>query len=591
MIILKNALVLSYNKNNTFGRYSILINENRITDMAESGSKAGYDKLKKWLEMYSNQAEVVDSSRKLIMPPFVNPCVKSEGLALHYLLKQRHYESKEADLCTDLIFNYLYQEMPGEETLADLQNIYNYSFYRQLKSGTTRFNEFSLRKDINHFQPIQNMIKKSQLQVSVCFPAAQDVNTLRDYKYLNPSFYLTQENHLTVYDISNITELKNNYVSRLYLEVATNKGVTEKFHLTFQKSVIALLNEYGLLDESTSLINPIYLSYDDLKIIADKGANIIVCPRDLVQFSDKYFPIDDFISHGIRFSIGTGWLGEDIFKDVRLFRNRYRDLNLTSAELLNAITKFPNEMFFHPDADERSYSVDINRKADMVFVDLTDIRFQFFPESSGFMHISDFLLDNLTINNISDVIINGEFKVKERKLVGVDEDAIIAGIEETRQRLYKVGKYEELQSKKERRLKVEELDLSARDEDEVRLFSNVESQPIEFIPKEEFKVKIKASISRPKPVPGQRTLFEEPEQTSVIQIYEYKETPELNLLVTEFSDSKTVEEEVVQVKAVDESILMRLGTAVKKPPEKQKSVVSESKVELPKDVRLKFGDE
>jgi len=590
LIILKNAFVLSFNKNNSFGRYSILINENRITDMAESGPK-GQEKLDKWIELYSTRAEVVDCSGKLIMPPFVNPCVKSEGLPLHYLLKHRHYESKENDLCTDLIFNYLYQEMPGEEALTDLQNIYNFSFYRQLKSGTTRFNEFSLRKDINHFQPISNVLKKSQLQVSVCYPVTQEVNTIRDFKYLNPSFYLTQENHLTVYDISNITELKNNYVSRLYLEVATNKEVTEKFHLTFQKSVIALLNEYGLLDQSTSLINPIYLSYDDLKLITDKGANIIVCPRDLMHFSNKYFPIDDYISHGIKFSIGTGWLGEDIFKDVRLFRNRFRELNLTSAELLNSITRFPNEMFFHPDADDRNYSVDINRKADMIFIDLTDIRFQFFPESSSYMHISDFLLDNLTINNISDVIINGVFKVKDRKISGVDEDSIIESITQTRERLYSAGKYQELQNRKERKQKVEELDLSARDDDEVRLFSNIEPRTVEFIPKEEFKVKTKISVIRQKPAPGQRTLFEELEQTSVIQIDEYKETPELNLLATEFSDSKTVEEEVVQVRAVDESILMRLSTGVKKPAEKPKPEGSDSKVELPKNVKLKFGDD
>src|SRR4030095_2695317 len=309
MKILKNAYVFSFNKDNHFGRYSILINENRITDMAETGA-LGQEKLNKWIQQYENRADIVDCSRKLVMPPVVNSCVKSEGSPIQYLLKHRHYENPEGDLCTDLIFNYLYQELPGDDTIADLQSIYNYSFNKLLKSGITMFNEFSLRKDINHFQPVSNALKQTSQNASICYSIAQDISTIRNFKFLNPSFYLTQENLLTVYDISNISELKSNYVSRLYLEVATNKEITEKFRVNFHKSIIALLDEFGLLDETTSLINPIYLSYDDLKIITDKRANIIVCPRDLASFSNKYFPIDDYISHGIRFSLGTGWLGE-----------------------------------------------------------------------------------------------------------------------------------------------------------------------------------------------------------------------------------------------------------------------------------------
>ena len=587
--ILKDAYVFSFNKNRDFGKYSILINENKITDIAESGTK-GQAKLDKWIEQYINRADIVDCSKKLIMPPLVNSCVKSEGLPIHYLMKRRHYENAEDDLCTDLIFNYLYQELPGEEAMNDLNNIYSYSFNRLLKSGITMFNEFSLRKDINHLQPITSVLKQTSQRASICYPITQDINTIRDYKYLNPSFYLTQENLLTVYDISNISELKSSYISRLYLEVATNKDITDKFRLTFHKSVIALLDEYGLLDQSTSLINPVYLSYDDLKIITSKGASIIVCPRDLITFSNKYFPIDDYISHGIRFSIGTGWLGEDIFKDVRLFRNRYKELNLSSVDLLNAITKFPFEHYFDGDTAENSYTVDINKKADLIFIDLSDVRFMLFPESSDYEHICDFLLDNLTTNNISDVMINGVFKVKDRKISDIDEDAILDAITETRKRLYKFGKYDEIKKRTERKQHVEKLDMRSRSEDEIKLFAEGSSGRNEPDMKEDFKIKSRFHIMKQKPVPGQKSLFEEVDQANIIQCDDYKETPGLNLLVTDFFDSKSVEEDLVQVKAVDETIMKKLG-AVEKKSEKTKTVTTDSKIELPKNVKLRFGDD
>lgn len=587
--ILKDAYVFSCSRTRIFGKYSILISDNKITDIAESGAK-GQQKLDKWTEQYSNRADIIDCSRKMIMPPIVNSCVKSEGLPIHYLMKKRHYENTEDDLCTDLIFNYLYQELPGEEAVNDLFNIYNYSFNRLLKSGVTMFNEFSLRKDINHLQPVTSVLKQTSQRAGICYPITQDLNTIRDYKYLNPSFYLTQENLLTVYDISNISELKSSYISRLYLEVATNKDITDKFRLTFHKSVIALLDEYGLLDESTSLINPVYLSYDDLKIITSKGASVIVCPRDLITFSNKYFPIDDYISHGIRFSIGTGWLGDDIFKDVRLFRNRYKELNLSSVELLNAITKFPFEHYFEGDSGENCYTIEVNKKADLIFIDISDLRFMLFPESNDYEDICDFLLDNLTTNNISDVMINGIFKVKDKKLIDADEAAIADAITETRNRLYKSGKYDEIKKRTERKERVEKLDMSSRSEDEIKLFAEDPSGKQEPEMKDEFRIKSRFPVMKQKHVPGQRSLFEESDQASIIQCDDYKETPELNLLVTDYFDSKQAEEEFVQVKAVDETILKKLG-AVEKKPEKAKTPVTESKIELPKNVKLRFGDD
>lgn len=587
MIILKNAYVFSFNRNYEFGRYSLLINENKITDIADLTTK-GESKLAKWIELHSNTAEIIDCSNKILMPPLVNPCVKSEGALIHYLLKRRHYEKNDDDLCTDLIFNYIYQELPGEEAKKDLAGIYNYSYSRLLKSGVMAFNEFSLRKDINHLQPIAGALKATGQKSSVCYPVKQDANTIRNYKYLNPSYYLTQENLLTVYDISNITELRSHGVRNLFLEVAVNKDVTDSFKVTFHKSVISVLDEYGLIDENTSLINPLYLDYNDFKIITDRKANVIVCPRDLNHFTSRYFPLDDYIGHGIKFCIGTGWLGEDLLKDVRLFRNKYRELNISSVDLLLAVTKVPYHIYFDGDITGAGCLIDINRQADLIMVDLSDSRFQFFPEDEDFESVCDFIIDNLTGFNISDVIINGEFKVKNNKPVGLNEEEVITQVNETRSRLYKTGKYEELKKKKESRRTSELLDMSGRTSDEIKLFAETQDETITTETKEEFRIKTKIPVFRQRNIPGQRNLFEEID-SKITRSDEFQETPEINLLVADNLASKSVEEDIIQAKIVDDTIIKKLGT--EKKAEKQKMMNNESKVELPKNVKLKFGDD
>ena len=590
MKILKDAYVLTFNRNNDFGRYSLLLNESKITDMADSTAK-GNAKVDKWIEQYQGSAEIVDCSRKIIMPPLVNSCLRSEGSLIHYLLKRRHYEKAEEDLCTDLIFNYLYQELTGEGIQADLLNIYDYSFNRSLRSGVAYLNEFSLRKDTNHLAPITKAMNATGQSVSVCYPIKQDSNTVRDYKYLNPSFYITQENQLTVYDISGITDLKNHNLCDIFLEVAVNKEVTEQFRQNFHKSVISLFDEYGLIDSHTSLINPLYLDYNDMKIIKDKKANIIICPRDLNYFTARYFPIDDFIGHGINYSVATGWLGEDILKDLRLFRNKYRELNLSSTELLNSITRTPHSLYFNRESDtDNSYSIDINKSADLAFIDLTDLRFQFFPEEFTFESVCDFIVDNLTSQNFSDMMIAGEFKVKDNRSLVSDEVELIGKINATREILYKTGKYDELKKKQKARESSEKLDMTGRTDDEIKFSSENDENVILTEDKEEFRIKTRIPAFRQKKTPGQRSLFEEFEHVSIVQSDDFQDTPMLNLLITDPDSSKIVEDDLVQAKNVDETIIKRLSTE-KKPEKSNKPLNAESKIELPKNVKLKFGDE
>lgn len=589
MIILKNAFVLSFNKNNDTGRYSLLITENKITDMADSSPK-GITKADKWIEQYSSIAEVIDCSRKIVMLPLVNSCVKSEGTLLHYLLKRRHYEKADEDICTDLIFNYLYQELAGESLQEALFNIYKYSYLRLLKSGVLYLNEFSLRRDINHFSAIADAVKYTGQHVSACYPIKQDPNTIRDHKYLNPSYYLTQENQLTVYDISGITELRSHNLKNLYLEVAVNKDITEKFRQTFHKSVVALLDEYQLIDKNTTFINPLYLDYNDIKIITEKKANIVVCPRDLNTFTERYFPIDDYTGHGINFSIATGWLGEDLLKELRLFRNKHKELNISNVDLLYSITKAPHKSYFCVDGGvDAAYCIEVGKPANMIFIDLKDSRFQFFPENYSFESVCEFLVDNLVSYNVSDVICQGKFVLKDGKCSGIDEDELTGKIGETREKLYKIGRYQELLKRSESKAKNEKLDMSGRTEDEIKMFSDNPDEAVITDTEEEFRIKTKIPVFRQKPIPGQRSLFEQNDQQGIMQTGEFQETPSLNLLLTDPEASKKVEDDIIQSKNVDETILKRLSLPKKQ--DKTEKNKPESKVELPKNVKLKFGDD
>jgi hypothetical protein len=227
----------------------------------------------------------------------------------------------------------------------------------------------------------------------------------------------------------------------------------------------------------------------------------------------------------------------------------------------------------------------------MILIDLSDLRFQFLPEDNGYESAADFIIDNLTSLNISDVILDGSFKVRNNHPVNSNEELIILNAAETREHLYKAGKYEELKKRKERRENIEKLDMSGRSDDEIKLFSETTAHDEKTAEaKEEFKIKVKIPLVRPKTSPGQRSLFEEIEQSHIVQSIDFQETPELNLLITDVDASKPVEEDIIQTKIVDEAVIKSL-TSEKTVVKKQEKTSPESKVELPKNVKLKFGDD
>lgn len=600
MIILKDAYVLTLDPKNEFGRYSLLIDEERIVDITKSDYPVKHDpdnpsehtKINRWMERYSSNVEVIDCCNKIIMPPFANSCSKSEGALVKYLLRNRGYEKSDDNLYTDFMFNYIYQELQTGEMKQDLAGIYNYSFSRALKSGVVSMNEFSLRKDINHLDPVTSAGKLTSQKINVCYPVKHDIETLLHYKYLNPANYLTDESELTIYDISQLTELKKNNSLKLFLEVSTNKEVVEKFKRTFNKPIILLLDEYGLIDETATLINPIYLTYDEIKVIADKKANIVICPTDLQYFTSRYFSVDEFVNHGIKFSIATGWLGEDLLEEIRLLRSRYKELNLSNEEYLMSIIKTPQNLYFSDAADdEETCCISPNKTANLIFIDLTDVRFQLFPENFTHSKICDFIVDNLYCTAISDVMINGDFKVRDNRTVYFNEFEIIQDSLRTRQRLYKVGKYKEISERSTQRKSIEKLDIRYSDEDDIKLFTESgESQAGQQKEiKDEFRIKGKIPVFSRKSSSSQKTLFEEEESGGIILNQDAQETPEINLLFTEIDDEKNTDDEIIYSKIADARILKQAG--MEKPVEKTEKPKTESKIELPKNVKLRFGDD
>jgi hypothetical protein len=136
------------------------------------------------------------------------------------------------------------------------------------------------------------------------------------------------------------------------------------------------------------------------------------------------------------------------------------------------------------------------------------------------------------------------------------------------------------------------MDISNRDEDEIKLFSDTDKNETARSGeemKEDFRIKGKVPLFRKKSSSAQKTLFDDVEASNIIAIQDYQETPMINLLYSEIDETKGIDDEIIYSKIADAKILKQTG--IEKKPKKPEVQNADSKIELPKNVKLKFGDD
>ena len=79
---------------------------------------------------------------------------------------------------------------------------------------------------------------------------------------------------------------------------------TESALTRFGKSEIAVLHECGVLTGRTQIVHVIWVSGDDIEIIAESGAAVVQCPSSNVRLLDGVTPVTAMRGKGIPVSLG-----------------------------------------------------------------------------------------------------------------------------------------------------------------------------------------------------------------------------------------------------------------------------------------------
>ncbi|MFZ1322037.1 MAG: amidohydrolase family protein [Ignavibacteria bacterium] len=452
--VIKNGLVLTLDKHSAAGYYTIILKNGKIF-LIDCENKFS----EKEFVSKNPDAVIIDAKDKLIMPGLFNSALNSSFSLCRHFLDKCNYENLRSWHSLILVENFI-SDNYNTEIMSDILNI---SYNRALKNGEVFINESSncISKSILEKSYLQNHGSK-QYHNLTAFDQNYPSSGFDDDRILNTlSLGLIADEELNNYSLSSLKKSLSQLNARFFVEASVSQNVIESVKKIFGKPLITVLSEMELVNSNTVVYNPTHINQIELDILKKKNASILISPSDYLNLAGRKIDIDELLFSGLNIIIGTGYTGSNILTELKVLSNIIPKSSLSYESVFKMATCNPSQLF---GLSNVTGSIERNNSADMIFFSLNDLRNTVsIPEITG-ESLCEFVIKNLTIKDISNVIIKGEQLVIDSRLSGVNEQELIIKAVAISDKLYKAGKFIEYKEKYLMRERVNKISLSGNNE-------------------------------------------------------------------------------------------------------------------------------
>lgn len=213
----------------------------------------------------------------------------------------------------------------------------------------------------------------------------------------------------------NAKKLAKRYHSPFFIHIAESKQEQELIIDLQGTSPIRHLAALDLLDSNTILIHCVWLDEEDMEIIKQSGAGVIVCPQSNFKLASGVAKATEMIKSGIPLGLGTDGCASnnslDLFREMDILaksqKARTLDATAMPAHTVLATATVNNAQILglsHLGKIARGY------KADLILIDIKQPHLQPF-------YNKDLLVYSPSGADVNTVIINGELVLQERKIL------------------------------------------------------------------------------------------------------------------------------------------------------------------------------
>ncbi|MEA2115371.1 MAG: amidohydrolase [Thermodesulfobacteriota bacterium] len=214
-------------------------------------------------------------------------------------------------------------------------------------------------------------------------------------------------------------ELARSQKVPLFIHVAESRFEADMITEMQGGSPIRHLDALGILDPATICVHCVWADEEDLVVLAESGAGVVVCPQSHLKLASGISPLESMLKKGIPVGLGTDGAASnnslDMFREMdicaKIQKIRFLDpVAVPAAEILAMATTGGASVL---GMETTIGALTAGKKADIILINLDTPHLQ--P-----MHGTDLLVYAAGGADVQTVLINGRLVMQDRKILSFD---------------------------------------------------------------------------------------------------------------------------------------------------------------------------
>jgi 5-methylthioadenosine/S-adenosylhomocysteine deaminase len=232
----------------------------------------------------------------------------------------------------------------------------------------------------------------------------------------------------------NARRLSDEHGIRMHTHASELKEEERAIFTRFGKRSIPLLHEYGFLGANTTLAHCVWLTQDEIALLADTGTAVVHCPCSNAKVASGVAPVIEMRGAGVTVALGSD--GNVCNNSVDLFEEMKFGSLLQKAHRLDATALPAHDVLRMATIDgaralglDREVgSIEPGKKADLILIDLDQPNMRpLTGMTGGVMNVPWNLVFSARGSNVSLVMIDGRIVLNNGRSVLINERAVIDG--------------------------------------------------------------------------------------------------------------------------------------------------------------------
>lgn len=428
-MLIKNATVVTYeDQNQVLFDHSVFMENGKIIDILPDAEAAA---------KYPN-ADKYDADGKLVLPGAI--CAHthfygafSRGMAI----------PGDAPANFSQILQKLWWPLDRSLTEQDVEYSALLCLVDAVKHGTTTlFDHHASPLAIDgSLDVISNAVGRSGLKSALCYELTdrngkdeRDAGFAENLRFIRENQKQNNPNIVPFFGLHAPLTLERDTLEKLagandgtfgfHVHVAESQDDQKYTQATFKMDPVPLMKEYGILSERSILAHCVNIGDADIELLADSGAWITHQPRSNMNNAVGTARVERMMEKGVNLALGNDGFSNSMWDEMKTAYLIHKSVNgdprSMNGYLLMDIAARNNSRMASHFFNQKIGTIEVGAAADLMIVDYRP------PTALNQYNYPWHLLFGFRESMIESTISNGEFVMKERELLTLDEREIAA---------------------------------------------------------------------------------------------------------------------------------------------------------------------